>query len=203
MLAKGRDAKGDVFFERNTEFLGATANVVAIDAAREGFVFETAFYGIDLEVEDAFGRADVSAGGKKAGEFVAGEEYVFQRRLARHIAIVGVRENGADNFAGVAVLAENLSAMSWMFFIGGMSFVRPALVIEIVEKGGKAPGLFIGALLAGIGANAGFDGEHVFTKRFRLRVFAKQIPGVIACRHRASEKAKDSRRPGKLMENVG
>jgi len=44
--------------------------------------------------------------------------------------------------------------------------IGPALVIEIVEQGGEAPGFFVGTGFAGVGADAGFDGKHMFAEAF-------------------------------------
>ncbi len=67
-----------------------------------------------------------------------------------------------------------------MFGVGGVGVVRVALVVEIVEQGGEAPELFVVAEFAGVGANAGFHGEHVFAEGFGLRVFADELPGFVA-----------------------
>ena len=87
-----------MFFEGNAEFFGALADVFAIDAAGEGFVFEAFFYGVGFQIENAFRRANVGAGHQEAGEFVAGEERVFQRGLPRHVGVVGVRKDGTNQF---------------------------------------------------------------------------------------------------------
>src|SRR5215472_689821 len=41
----------------------------------------------------------------------------------------------------------------------------------------------VGGRFASVGAHTGFDGEHVLAKRFGLRIFAEQFPGVIASGH--------------------
>jgi hypothetical protein len=64
--------------------------------------------------------------------------------------------------------------------------IGPALVIEVVKEGGQAPEVFIGTCFLGIGAYAGFDGEHVFAEVFGLSIFAQEIPGVFTGRHWAS-----------------
>jgi len=83
---------------------------------------------------------------------------VFERRLTRDTGVIGVREDGSNDFLRVAALAQNLCALGGMFAVGGMIVVGPTLLIEIVEEGSEAPGFFIGAVLASVGANAGFDG---------------------------------------------
>ena len=93
LFAHGGDAEGDVFVERDAEFLDAFDYVFAADAAGKGFVFHSFFDRADFKIEDAFGRTDVSAGGEKAGKFVAGEQRVLESSLAgRHRSIPRGRE---------------------------------------------------------------------------------------------------------------
>src|SRR5258707_12785950 len=172
-----------MFFERDAELFGAFANVWARDALGEKLVFHAALHGVDLEVEDAFRRTNVGAGGQKASQFITSEERVLEGGLAGDVAIIGVRENGADNFFGVTLLAQDLRAFGGVALVGGMLVIGPALVVEVVQQRGEAPGLFVGAGFTGIGAHAGFDGKHVLTERFGLRVFAEQFPGLFARRH--------------------
>jgi hypothetical protein len=49
-----------------------------------------------------------------------------------------------------------------MACVGGVFLVGPTFVIEVMEQGGKGPGFFVSAGLAGVGAYAGLDREHVF-----------------------------------------
>jgi hypothetical protein len=183
VVAEGGDAEADVLFEGDAQLFGAFADVVAVDAFGEGFVFETAFDGIHFQIEDAFRGANVGAGGEKAGKFVAGEEGVLEGGLAGHVAIVGVREDGADNFLGVALLAKDFSAFGGMLFVGGVRFVGPTLIVKVVEQSGDAPELFVGAVLAGVSSDASLNGQHVLAETFGWRVLAQELPGVFACRH--------------------
>jgi hypothetical protein len=96
-----------------------------------------------------------------------------------------VREDGADDFLGVAALAEDFCAFGGMLLVGRVFAVRPALVVEVMQQRRDAPELFVSAGFAGVGADAGFDGEHVFAQAFGSGVFAEKFPGVIACRHAA------------------
>ena len=172
-----------MFLKRDAEFGGPVAYVIAIDAAGEGFVLEAFFDGVDFEIEDAFGRANVGARDEKTGEFIACEQSVLERSLPRNVAVVGVRKNGADEFCRVAPFAKNSSALGGMFLVRGVSGVGKFLVVEVVEQRGESPKVFIGARFFGVGANAGFDGEHMFAQAFGLRVFAEKIPGIVARRH--------------------
>jgi hypothetical protein len=42
-----------------------------------------------------------------------------------------------------------------------------------VKQAGKAPSVFVATELSGVGANAGFDGEGMFSQAFALGVFAE------------------------------
>jgi hypothetical protein len=70
-----------------------------------------------------------------------------------------------------------------MLFVRRVCFVRPAFIIEVVEQRGDAPDLFIGAVLAGVGADAGFHGQHVLAEALGLRVFAQELPGIFSRGH--------------------
>jgi hypothetical protein len=183
LFAHGGDTEGDVLFERDAELLGAFADVFAVDAFGESFIFQAALHGIYLEIKDAFRGADVGAGGEETGEFVASEKSVFERGLARDAGIIGVGEDGADDFVGVAALAEDFRAFRGMLPVGRVIVIGPTLVIEIVKECGEAPELFVGALFAGVGADTGLHGKHVLAKTFRGSEFAKELPGVIASGH--------------------
>ncbi len=73
-----------------------------------------------------------------------------------------------------------------MLAVRRMLGVGPALVIEVVEERGEAPGIFISALLPGVGPHASFDGQHVFSEAFGLGEFANDFPGVFARGHKGS-----------------
>ncbi len=181
--AHGGDAKADVFFERDAELLRAFADVLAADAFGEGFIFQAALHGVHLEIEDALRRADVSARGEKAGELVTSEKRVLEGRLARDAGIIRVREDRANNFFGVAALAQNFRAFRGMPRVGSVLVVGPALVIEVMKQRRDAPKLFISVLLARVGADAGLDREHVLAQALRFGEFAQQLPGIVACGH--------------------
>src|SRR5262249_31816463 len=73
-----------------------------------------------------------------------------------------------------------------------MLLIRPAFIIEIMEKSGYAPEIFVGSVLARISADTSFHCEHVFAKTLRLSEFAKKIPGVVAIRHAMSPRKRSS-----------
>jgi len=183
LLAHGGDAKADVLFERDAELFRAFADVLAADAFGEGFVFQAALHGVHFEIEDALRGANVRTRSEKAGELVASEKRVLEGRLARDAGIIRVREDRANNYFGVAALAQNFRAFRGMPRAGCVFVVGPALVIEIMEQRRDAPNLLIGGLLARVGANAGFDGKHVLAQALRFSEFAQQLPGIVACGH--------------------
>src|SRR5256884_2468779 len=61
--------------------------------------------------------------------------------LERHVAIIGVGEDGADNLIRVALLAQDLCALRGMALVGRVLVVGPAFVVEVVEQRGQAPGV--------------------------------------------------------------
>jgi hypothetical protein len=183
LFAHGGDAEGDVVVERNVEFLGALNHIIAADTAGEGFVFHAPFDGTNFEVEDAFGGTNVGAGGEEASQFVASEEGVLELGFARDARVIGVGKDGANQFRGIAVFAQDFGAFGGMLAVGGVVIVGPALVVEIVEERGEAPEVFVGTEFAGVIANARFDSEHVLAERVGLGVLAEKVPGVVASRH--------------------
>ncbi len=110
--------------------------------------------------------------------------------MARDSRIIRVRENRANDLFGVATLAQNFRTFRGMTRVGGVFVVGPAFVIEIVEQRSKAPSLFIGALLARVSSDAGFDGQHVLAQALRFCEFAQQLPGIKTCGHAFLQAAK-------------
>ena len=164
--AHGFDAEGDMIVERDAEFFGAFDDILTADASRKRFVLHPFFHRACFQIENALGRPNIRTGGDEAGEFVAREKRVLERRLPRDIAVIGVGKNGADDFFGVAAFAKDFRALSRMLAVGEVVTVRPSLVVKVVKQGGESPGFFIGAILASIGADAGFHGEHMLAERF-------------------------------------
>jgi hypothetical protein len=62
-----------------------------------------------------------------------------------------------NDFLGIAALAENLRALVGVLLCCVMLGIGPALVVEIVEQAGQAPGVLVASELLGVGANAGLD----------------------------------------------
>jgi hypothetical protein len=183
IFTHGLNAKGDVFFERDAEFRGSVADIIAIYTFGESFVFKFFGDGRSFKIEDAFGWTDIDAGGEESGEFIASEKRVLERGFARDSAIVGVSDDGADDFFGVAAFTQEFGAFGGMFLVGSVIVVGPAFVIEIMEERGQAPSLFVGAVFASVGPDAGFHRQHVLAQRFGLRIFTNQLPSIVSGRH--------------------
>lgn len=180
------NAEGDVFFQRNAEFFGSLDYVFAVDAARKGFVLQAFLHGTCFQIKDTFRWANIRAGGDEACELVASEEGVFESGLPRNVAVVGVRQDGADHFLGIAKLAEDSGTFGGVLAVGRVVAVGPALVVEVMEERGESPTLLILALLAGVGTDAGFDSKHMLAEGLGLSVLAEQFPGIVTCRHAGS-----------------
>jgi hypothetical protein len=54
-----------------------------------------------------------------------------------------------------------------------------------VKQACEAPGVLVFAELAGVGADAGFNGEHMLAKALGLSVLTEEMPSIVACRHGA------------------
>src|ERR1700688_5152896 len=96
---------------------------------------------------------------------------MFERSLARHVAILGVRYDGANHFFRVAALAQDRRSSRGMFFGGAVRVIGPALVVEVMQQGGESPEFFLGAGLSRIGAHAGLYSQRMFAQAFVLCVF--------------------------------
>src|ERR1035441_4500725 len=68
----------------------ALDDILPADAAREGFVLHLLLDRRRVDFEDAAPGFDVRDGGDEPGQLVAGVEHLFQRRDARHAAVVGM-----------------------------------------------------------------------------------------------------------------
>src|SRR6267154_2774898 len=113
-LAQGSDAEGDVLFQCDAKLFGAFAHILARHALGEEFVFHAPLHRVHFQIQNTFRRSHVRPSGQEAGQLVAGKERVLQRRLARHVRIVRVREDGADDLLGVAHFAQNFCAFRRM-----------------------------------------------------------------------------------------
>jgi hypothetical protein len=107
-------------------------------------------------------------------QLVARKECLLQRRVARQLEVLGVREDRVDQLLGVALLPEDRSAV-----LGMLVERRVHLVVEIVEEGGGAPELLVFAETARVTGHRSFDGERVPPQRFALRVLRESLPGPV------------------------
>ena len=69
-----------------------------------------------------------------------------------------MREYGADQFLAVAALAKDFCAFGGVLAVGGVVIIWPALVVEIVQKSGKAPKFLVATVFAGVSTHARLDG---------------------------------------------
>ncbi len=86
-----------------------------------------------------------------------------------------MREHGADDDLGVALLAEDGRAVLRMLVQRGVD-----LVVEVVEQRDAAPELLVLAEAACVAAHRGLDGERVAQQRLALRVAGQRRPGGVA-----------------------
>src|ERR1035441_10278511 len=92
------DAEGDVIVQRLPEFLRAIEDVLAANAAREGFVLHLFPDRRDVDFEDAAGGFDVGDGGDEASQLVAVALHVGNEFPAGMAAITpGVYNTNSDS----------------------------------------------------------------------------------------------------------
>src|SRR5439155_722179 len=113
------------------------------------------------------------------GHFVAREQRLLQEPVARHAAVVGVREDRADHPLRILLLAQDLAAAKRMILEAG-----PPLVIEIVQQRDDAPALLVLAELPRVAAHGGFHGHRVLQEALVLRVLGQQLPRGVAVRRK-------------------
>jgi hypothetical protein len=111
----------------------------------------------------------------EAGELVAGEERLLQRRVARQRQVLGMREDGLDQLVRVSRIAKDLGSVLRVLVQG-----RVDLVIEVVEQSGRAPELLVLAELARVGGYGRLDRERVAPEGLALRVLREGSPGAVA-----------------------
>jgi UDP-N-acetylglucosamine 1-carboxyvinyltransferase len=111
------------------------------------------------------------------GELIAGEERPLERRIARHLEMLGVRQHGLDHLLRIAELAQDRRAVLRVLVERGVD-----LVVEVVEQRGHPPELLVLAEAPRIGRRRGLDRERMPQKRLVLRVLGEGRPGLFACR---------------------
>lgn len=165
-------------------------DIVAVDAAGEGFVFELLFDSSYFHVGDGFRWFDQGAGGQEAGQLVAGEENLVEVRDARNAGVLRMAEDGGACFSGPAEALKLADADERVFLGRGVLFV-----VEVVEQGsgcvesyqtvaltpvigaGEAEAVSFGFA---VGGYAGFDGKGMFAEAFALGPLVEQGEGGLA-----------------------
>ena len=113
----------------------------------------------------------------EAGELVAGEEGLLQRRVARQAEVRAVREHRLDHLLRPALLAQDRRAVLRMLVER-----RVDLVVEVVEQCGRPPELLVLAELRRVGAHRGLHRKRVTQQRLALRVAVERLPGLLTSR---------------------
>jgi hypothetical protein len=171
-----------VLVQIDGKFFRAVEDVVAVDAAGEGFVLELFPDAGDFDIVDRFARLDERAGGEEAGKLVAGEEHFVQMREARRAGVLGVAEDGVADLRRPATLFEDADTDVGMLLGGGV-----ALVVEVVQQAGGSVHLYalrsvianeaqVQNLLLTVGADAAFDGEGMLEQAGALGELVEERP---------------------------
>ena len=126
----------DVLVERQADLLGAVVDVLAVDAAGEGLLFQPLLHRGEVDVGERLAGLDQGHGGDEAGELVAGVEGLGEAGLARRAGVGRVAQDGRAHDLGVPLGGEDLDPA-----VGVVLLVGPALVVEVVEQAGEAPEL--------------------------------------------------------------
>lgn len=73
--------------------------------------------------------------------------------------------------------AQDPHAFRRVLLVGGVSIVRPPLVVEIVQQAREAPRLDIFTEACGVRQHRGFHCQHVLPEGITGRVFVHQFEG--------------------------
>jgi hypothetical protein len=163
-----------VLVEVEPELLGARVHLVAVDAGGEGRLLQLLLDGLGLEAVQPR-RSDEPDRVDEAGELVAREQRLLERRVARHREMFRVRQHGLDDLVRVSLLAQDRRAVLRMPVER-----RVHLVVEVVEQRDDAPELLVLAELPRVEAHRRFDGERVAKERLALGVARQRVPGTVA-----------------------
>jgi hypothetical protein len=169
-----------VLVEVDLEQVGALLHLVAVHACGEGRLLQLLLHGLRLEPVQSR-RPDEPAGMDEAGELVAREEGLLERRVPRKAEVLRVREDSLDDLLGIALFAKNRRPVLRVLVERGVD-----LVVEVVEKRDDAPELLVLAELPRVEPRRRLHGERVTQERLALRVTSERLPCLIARRFHGS-----------------
>ncbi len=162
--------------EGEPEQLSARIDLVPMHSGGERRLLELLLDRFRLETVET-GRPDEPARVHEPRELVAREERLLQRRVARHLQVLGVGEGCLDQLFGIPLLAQNRGPVLRMLVERGVN-----LVVEVVQESRAAPELLVLAVQPGVEANGSLDRERVAQERFALRVLGERCPRLVAGR---------------------
>ena len=149
--------------ELHADQLEALAHVVAVDAGGERLLLQLLLHRRRLQRRDAV-RPHEPAGVDEAGQLVAGEQRLLERRRALQVEVVRVRQDGAHEPLRIPALEQHRPAV-----LRVLVERRMHLVVEIVQQRDVAPGRLVLAVQARVVPHRGLDGERVPQQRLALR----------------------------------
>src|SRR3989442_5996264 len=174
------NTKGDVLVEGHTQLLGPLANLVAVHAAREGFVLELLLDGRNLQIGKTLRGAHEGAGNQESTQLVDREERLRQRRVARYAGIGGVSENRPAERLRDSARPQDADAPGGGPPPRGMLLIGKLFVIEVVQQTARSPRLRISAEFRGVGPHRRLDRLHVLAQRGALRVLVHECERFFA-----------------------
>src|SRR5262249_20532169 len=169
---QGIDDERDVRIQIRPELDGAPVDVVAIDRAREGFIFQLLLHGRGLHARDDLAGTHERAGVDEAGQLVAGVERPVEQASAWHARVVGVGEDRVHDRYRNASGAQDLGALHRMVW---RAWVH--LVIEVVEHAGDAPLFGVFTVPPGVCAHRRLDRPGVFAEAVAVGELRQDRPG--------------------------
>src|SRR5262249_18280543 len=113
----------------------------------------------------------------EAGELVAGEERLLERRVALHVQVLGMREHGLDHVLRIPLLTQDRSAVQRVLVERGVD-----LVVEVVAERRDTPELLVAAEARRVRGGRRLDRERVTEQRLAPRVARQRVPGLLAGR---------------------
>ena len=135
----------DVIFRAAYPFGCSLNHIFTADPSRKSLVLHPLLYRTDFQIKNALRWTNIGACREKAGQLVAGEQGMLQRRF-RGLHLSNWRETGwrERSARGSQVLASILRPRR-MLVLPGMCFVGPPLVVEVMQQRRYPPELLIRA----------------------------------------------------------